>query len=432
MVAVGGAAAGHFFLGGTATGVAVAAIGYIIWQHRKLHELLAWLKFPKQEPAPEDPGVYEAICSEVDRVRERHKKRKKKLSRYLKQFRQASVALPDAIVVVDEDNLIRWANASALKQLSVRWPQDYRRRLNNLVRHPKVLELLDRKDCSGEPIEIPAPADGSVMLSLSLVPYGETLRLLLARDITRLHRMNEMRSDFVANVSHELRTPLTVFSGYLETLQTDTQNCPEHWQPVLSEMHAHAARMQSVISELLMLSRLEHEEKTGDTALVLVPEVIGRIQEEAQVLSGERRHIFYLEVDPDLWLHGVSQELFSAFSNIVFNAVQYTPERGVIRIRWYASDGGARFEVQDTGIGISPEHLDRITERFYRVDRSRSRDSGGTGLGLAIVKHVLNRHEASLAVTSEVGAGSMFRCEFPASAVRHRPVLPEAEREERA
>ncbi len=385
---------------------------YIAWLHRNLALLLHWLRDSKRHEPPEPPGVFEEIAVEVDYLRERHKKRKKKLANYLKQFQQATRALPDATVVLDADGNVQWANAAATRCLGIRWPEDLGQRITNLVRLPKIRDFVREHDQSTT-IEIPAPTNPNRHLSVLLAPYGASQWLFVARDITQLHRANQIRSDFVANVSHELRTPITVFRGYLESLQAQRAQCPPAWLPALDQMSGQADRMQQLIEELLLLSRLEQEDQVPNAQPVLVSEMLSEMLKQARQLSGAREHLFSLEADPRLSLIGSSTELYSAFSNLVFNAVNYTPARGVIQIRWYADARGAHFEVQDNGPGIAEEHIERITERFYRVDGSRTRIHGGTGLGLAIVKHVLIRHGASLYIDSELGRGSTFRCDFP-------------------
>ncbi len=395
----------------------IAAVSYAGWSHWRLRQLLGWLRDRKEHPAPDVPGVFEAICSEIDFLRTRHRRRKRKLATLLKQFEDATSALPDATVILGPDGEICWANTAARNQLGIRWPDDGRQRLTNLVRHPDVATLLESHTAADTTVDIPSPIDPGVQLSLRLVPYAEDMRLFVARDVTRLHRLSQMRSDFVANVSHELRTPLTVISGYLQSLRAQERQCPEAWKPVFSQMQAQTDRMTSVIQDLLLISRLESERSTLHGEPVSVPEMLKRIHGEAQTLSGDRRHLFSLEADPTLHLLGSESELDCAFSNLVTNAVQYTQPRGFIRIRWYGDEAGAHFAVEDNGIGIPEQHLPRITERFYRVDAGRSRESGGTGLGLSIVKHVLNRHDASLHIGSVIGKGSLFRCDFPTARV---------------
>ena len=413
-------------------GLFMACVAYIVLLHRDLGRLLHWLRNHKHNDPPEQPGVFEELTLEIDYLRERHKKRKKKLANYLKQFQQATRALPDATVVLDANNEVRWANGAALRDLGIRWPDDVGQRITNLVRTPALRAYIDaNRGDEGATVEIECPLDGERYLSVLAAPYGDKQRILVARDITQLHRANQIRSDFVANVSHELRTPITVFQGYLEALRDQQDVCPPAWRPALEQMAQHSQRMRGLVEELLLLSSLEAEPLVQQPADVDVPALIGEIHHRARELSGTHEHLFTLEVDGALWLSGARNELYSAFSNLLFNAVQYTPARGVIRVRWYHDDKGAHFSVEDNGIGVAEEHIPRLTERFYRVDASRARANGmgGTGLGLAIVKHVLARHNAVLQIKSTVGKGSLFRADFPPSEVRLRDpmqVMPAA------
>jgi len=417
--------------GYAAEAAALAVLVYCVWLHRNLHGLLAWLRDSKHREPPEPPGVFEEIAVEIDYLRERHKKRKKKLANYLKQFQQATRALPDATVVLDQHGAVQWANQAAGKYLGIRWPEDVDQRITNLIRLPKVRDFVQDHD-EAHTIEIPSPTNPNRFLSILLAPYGKDQWLFVARDITQLHRANQIRSDFVANVSHELRTPTTVFKGYLETLLEQQALCPPSWRPALEQMSAHADRMQSLIEELLLLSRLEREDHVPDPQPVLVSEVLSEVLKQARVLSGPRDHIFSLEADPTLRVLGSRHEIYSAISNLVFNAVNYTPPRGIVQVRWFRDEVGAHLEVQDNGIGIGEEHLERITERFYRVDPSRARSDGGTGLGLAIVKHVLMRHDATLTVRSKLGEGSTFRCDFPPERIAAEEATPDVRRQDGA
>jgi two-component system phosphate regulon sensor histidine kinase PhoR len=409
------------FLVGTLTNhtkwcLLLTAVGYIAWMHTKLELLLSWLRDHKTHEPPEAPGAFEELSLEIDYLRERHKKRKKKLASYLKQFQQATRALPDATVVLDAQNEVRWANAAARRDLGIRWPEDIGQRVTNLVRLPALRAFIEQAH-EEQAIEIQSPTDTKRYLSVLLAPYGKDQQLLVARDVTQLHRANEIRRDFVANVSHELRTPITVFRGYLENLEAQADLAPPSWRPALAQMSAHSERMRQLVEELLLLSNLEREDRVPQPEIVNVSEIVADAHARARELSQQREHLFALEIDPHLRLRGSKTELYSAFSNLIFNAVHYTPERGVIHIRWYRDDAGAHFEVEDNGIGIGPEHLPRLTERFYRVEQSRVRSAGGTGLGLAIVKHVLVRHNATLEIESTPGKGSRFRCDFPLSEV---------------
>lgn len=387
---------------------------YILWSYRLLRDVLHWLQKRNDSISPEHPGIIDNICREIDFLKSQHKKRAKKLTGYLKRFQDATSALPDAVVVLDDAGAIEWANDKAGEYLGVRWPQDNHQRIFNLIRNPELNSFMHSEEThSGSWLHMESPVTSGQILEVRKVPYGEDQKLLVARDITSIFRNNQMRKDFIANASHELRTPLTVISGYLEGLDEDDSGLPQTVQAQIRQMHKQADRMQRLIEDLLKLSALETTPENLNSEPVPVPEMLASIYQEAEGLSGNKGHIFYLETDPALWLKGNQRELYSAFSNLVFNAIQYTPARGVIRLRWFADDSGPHFSVSDNGVGIAPEHIHRITERFYRVDKARSRDQGGTGLGLAIVKHVIGRHKGRLHIESTVGKGSLFRCDFP-------------------
>lgn len=407
-----------------------AACLHIAWTQRELGRLLRWLRDRKACEPPEHAGLFEDLTLEIDYLRERHKKRKKKLASYLKQFQQATRALPDATVVLDTHDEVRWANGAARRDLGVCWPEDVGQRITNLVRTPELRGYMDSaRDEEGRSLEIVCPMDAERHLSILTAPYGNDQRILVARDVTDLHRANQIRSDFVANVSHELRTPITVFRGYLETLLGQAGQGPPAWRGAFEQMASHADRMQNLVQELLLLSSLEAENRVREPHTVDVPALVGDLHERARELSRDLAHIFSLEIDGSLYVVGSRDELYSAFSNLLYNAVQYTPAPGVIRVRWYRDEAGAHFSVEDNGIGIAPEHIPRLTERFYRVDPSRARvnGAGGTGLGLAIVKHVLARHDATLFISSRSGEGSLFRADFPHSAIREKPDAPRSQ-----
>ena len=396
---------------------------YIFWQYRNFKQLLRWLQQRQDNEPPEIPGVIDEISREIDFLKSQYKIRENKLSGFLKRFEEATEALPDAIIVLGEHFEIEWANKKAGEYLGIRLPQDARQRIINLIRDPELTHYVEqlKRTSLREGIEINSPINSELILDIRIVPYGETQKLLVARDSTRIYQINQMRKDFIANASHELRSPLTVISGYLETFEDDKEDCPTSWQPRIKQMRKQTERMQRLIEDLLQLSSLETGTDNKERDVVVVPELLSGIYEEAQTMSGVMQHIFYLESDPNLQIMGKQRELFSAFSNLIFNAVQHTPAGGIIRIRWYEDDAGAHFEVTDNGPGILPEHIPRLTERFYRVDKGRSREMGGTGLGLAIVKHVLSRHKAKLHITSEPGKGSIFRCDFPKEKIVKKP-----------
>jgi two-component system phosphate regulon sensor histidine kinase PhoR len=289
---------------------------------------------------------------------------------------------------------------------------DAGQQITNLMRQPGFVDYLERKDFS-EPIIIRTQTErGETALSVQLVPYGEREKLLMARDITGWERLETMRRDFVANVSHELRTPLTVVSGFLETLIDLDGSDSAMTRRSLQLMSQQTERMTRLVEDLLTLSRLESTYNPPREDPVDIPELARSLYQDAQSLSSGR-HQITLQLNTSSWIRGSAEELRSALGNLVSNAVRYTPDEGTIDIQWELSDGHLEFSVRDTGIGIESRHINRLTERFYRVDRSRSRETGGTGLGLAIVKHVLIRHQARLHIESEPGKGSKFSAIFP-------------------
>lgn len=336
----------------------------------------------------------------------------------MREFRAAANLLPEALVVLDEDSRVRWFNPAAARWFGLTWPMDRGVKLQDRLIDSAFGTWL--KGGAPESADLPAPADPSVHLNATLIPLGTRQRLLLARNVGHLARLEQVRRDFVANVSHELRTPLTVIHGYLELL--DPQDVPA-LAPVLTEMRAQSQRMQRIVEDLLTLSRLEMQQQPDDDRVAMHPQLAALLR-EAEALS-QGRHRIALEDEAQLDLLGSTEDLHSAFSNLVSNAVRYTPQGGTITIRWrHATDGGAEYSVCDTGYGIPADHLARLTERFYRVSSSRSRATGGTGLGLSIVKHVLNLHQAQLRVESEPGVGSTFTCTFGPARVLKREAEP--------
>lgn len=395
----------------------------LVWHLYHLYRLDQWLRngspfrTPTAQPFQSE-GVWKEIYNQCFRLRRRSRKRKRKVRRVIRQFRSAAAALPDAIVVLRDDDTVLWCNQVAQNTLGLRSPQDIGLQLTTLVRHPTFVSFL-AKCCDNDHVHenksvtFPAPLDAKQMLNVRVVPYGKKKRLLIATDISRLHRLEQIRQDFVANVSHELRTPLTVINGYLETLLDSDELCTKQSRYPLKRMQEQSNRMARLIEDLLMLSRLETQQVRSPRRPIDVPTLLTHIVEDAISLSGERAHTIEMNIDSTLWLYGGEQELRSAFSNLVFNAIRYTPAHGKVIVRWFGTCDSIHMEVEDNGEGIPPHHLERITERFYRISRDRGRDKGGTGLGLAIVKHVMKNHQGKLLITSEVGAGSLFTCKFP-------------------
>ncbi len=386
-----GALLGHFAGGHAAAGFAVVAAAEIVL----LLSSIGHLRSAMMTTSPTSPPLHDRFMTRTRRI-----------ASSLRDLRSAAGNLPDAVVLLDNEQHVRWFNHAAEDLLGLRRPQDRGADLHERLSNSDLAGWL--QDGAREPLnDIVAPGRPDRHLNVTLLPFGRRQRLLLARDISDLTRLEQVRRDFVANVSHELRTPLTVIHGYLELL--DPEDVPE-LAPVLGEMRAQSKRMGQIVEDLLTLSRLETQEHVTDERVAMAP-LLATLRKEAEALS-QGRHKIVLESTAEADLLGSPKDLHSALSNLVSNAVRYTPAGGTITIRWQRSPQGAVYSVSDTGFGIPASHLSRLTERFYRVSSSRSRDSGGTGLGLSIVKHVLNLHQARLQIESTPGQGSTFSCHF--------------------
>lgn len=393
----------------------IASFLYALWLQRTWYQLWHWLQKPKKQSSPSAEGVIDEVCRQIDYVRQQNLSRKKKLAGYLKRFQTATAALPDAIVTLGEYGQVDWANTSARDLLGIHWPRDSNLRLNNLIRDPVFQELLNSPIKKGQVVNVASPLSSEMQLEMKIVSYMGGGRLLIARDITQTVKLQRMRRDFVANVSHELRTPLTVLRGYLETF--NEQSPQEQWCTALPVMRQQTERMHLMIKDLLVLSQLETGEKVLQHEPVDIAALLISIVEDAKQLEEYQEQDIELILNDNNWLLADSEELRSAVSNLLFNAVKYTPDHCKIIVRWQVDKHGACIEINDQGDGIAEHHIDRLTERFYRVDSGRAQESGGTGLGLAIVKHILQRHGGILKISSELGVGSQFHCCFPKSAV---------------
>ncbi len=384
---------------------------YLAWQMFNLYRLDRWLRHRSQLTPPTIGGIWGEIVSVVVRLHRRKRFHKQQLVRLFRELRKSTAALPDGVIILSGQREILWFNRPAGRLLGLKRPIDIGLRIDNLIRAPEFVHYLQGEDYS-VPLVIRPPVRLDQYLALQLVPYGPGQSLLLARDVTRQMRLEAMRKDFVANASHELRTPLTVISGYLDTLADDASLDPA-WEGPIRDMRAQAQRMNAIIADLLELSRLESTDGQAPREPVDVPSMLRRLQRDALARSERPREVA-LELDAASWLYGAANEIESAFTNLLINALKYTPADGAVRMQWRADEDGAYFSVIDTGIGIPAEHIPRLTERFYRVDPGRSRMQGGSGLGLAIVKHALQRHGGWLEVRSTEGKGSTFTCHFPA------------------
>ena len=394
----------------------------VIHHLRYLTALDKWLQTPAPTVAtlPDATGAWGDVFARLARLMRNQNQSQQQLSMALERLRRATSAMPEGVVILDETDRIEWCNPVAEQHFGIDFNRDTGQQITYLVRQPQFAEYLTTRNYS-EPLIVRQSRQQELILSLQLIPYGNKQKLLISRDITRLERVETMRRDFVANVSHELRTPLTVIGGFLETLSEEKQTKNGIGKRALTLMADQTMRMQRLVEDLLALSRLENTQNPVREESVNIAEMLRELYHEAQSLSAGRHHIS-LNLDTDAQLRGSSDELRSAFSNLVSNAVRYTTDGGKITLNWGIHDGEGQFSVQDSGIGSETKHLPRLTERFYRVDRSRSRETGGTGLGLAIVKHVLSRHQAQLEIVSEPGKGSRFSARFPADRLIMQPV----------
>jgi len=388
---------------------------------RNFSALDSWLKNPAEQVVPDGAGVWEEVFAKLSRLMRSQNQSAEQLSFALSRLQQATAAMPEGVMILNEADRIEWCNPVAEQHFGIAFEMDAGQQLTYLVRQPQFVEYLTTQNYS-EPLVFRQPRQQEFILSLQLVPYGDKQKLLISRDVTRLEQVEVMRRDFVANVSHELRTPLTVVGGFLENLADENLADEKMRQRALTLMADQTRRMQRLVEDLLTLSRLENAQNLLREENVDVPALLHDLQHEAVSLSAGHHHI-HLQIDATAHLLASGEELRSAFSNLISNAIRYTPRGGDITLIWQLQGGGgegaeeAVFAVQDSGIGIDSVHIPRLTERFYRVDRSRSRATGGTGLGLAIVKHVLGRHQARLEITSIPDKGSRFSARFPAKRV---------------
>jgi len=392
--------------------VAAALLAVVAYHHTNLRALIRWLEGDDPEP-PRAYGLWDRLHATLFRRRREAAERRQELEGALERWRRAARALPDGVVILDGDR-IAWCNDVASAHLQLDADRDVGRPITHLVRIPAFIAHLEAGDFS-RPVQLVSPHAGERLLSLQVVEYGQEQRLVLSRDITQFQQVERMRREFVANVSHELRTPLTVISGFIETLR-DEQDA-DAARRYLDLMAAQSSRMERLVEDLLTLSSLESSPPPPMEELVDMGSMVERLAAEARALSGGR-HRIEAHVEAAHGLLGSEKELASAFGNLVSNAIRYTPQGGQVTLRWHAVADGAAFDVVDSGIGIPAEHIPRLTERFYRVDRGRSRETGGTGLGLAIVKHALGRHGAALHISSQPGKGSTFSARFAGPRVR--------------
>ncbi|QSP95285.1 phosphate regulon sensor histidine kinase PhoR [Marinobacter salinisoli] len=413
-----------FLIGYPLPALTVGLIGYLTWSMVQSRRLYQWLSNPDVDRTPpQSVGLWGDLFDNLHKLHLKNRKTEEKLRTQINRVRESTNAMRDGVIMTDSEGTIEWWNGAAERLLGFREKTDLGQYIQNLIRSPDFKRYFYSKNYE-EPLELNSPARPHIRLELQINLYGDNDRMIVAKDVTRLYQLEQMRRDFVSNVSHEMRTPLTVISGYLETLEDNADDLPPKWRRAVHTMSTQSSRMEALITDLILLSKIEIGEQAYDDHLNDVTGILEKIVHDAQALSGEQEHVIQLEITDHRWLRGDEGQLRSAFSNLIFNAVKYTPAGGTITVTWSADSAGGQLSVKDNGIGIDPIHIPRLTERFYRADPSRHQDTGGTGLGLAIVKHVLLNHDGKLDIRSRMGQGSEFICHFPANRLVQRK--PEA------
>jgi two-component system phosphate regulon sensor histidine kinase PhoR len=388
---------------------------YLIIQINGLYQLQSWLKKPVLKDIPEGFGLWEDVFSAILKYERNNNLKKSELNAALERFNTVANAIPDGLVILSATNEIEWCTANAEYQLGLNLTTDKNLPIVNLVRNSHFIAYL-YNGLYEEPFKLKDSRNTEAILEIWLIPLVSKQKLLICRDITQIEKVDAMRRDFIANVSHELRTPLTVVGGFIETLSDMEGAVPDNIRSYFDMMQDQTTRMRRLIEDLLTLSHIESNTQPPEDRLIEMLSLVTMLYNDAKALSNGK-HTINLDVDEHMNLTGAADELVSALGNLVSNAVRYTPEGREIRISWQPRNKQAVFSVTDNGIGIEQQHIDRLTERFYRVDRSRSRETGGTGLGLSIVKHILTRHQAKLEIRSTPGKGSTFSAIFPETRV---------------
>ena len=411
---VAAAAAAGSFTGGILWWLTGAGALYAGLTVRNAARQLGRLNDGVDDPPPDGFGLWAEVSHRLYQERREAREAAREAAERVAQYERSVQALPDGIVILDADQHIRWSNTAAQRLIGLQDPEDRGQHIDHLLRHPDFTEYR-RRGALDRFIQIPSPTAPDSVILVGMVPLSAGEFLLVCRDVTERVRIDRVRRDFLSNVSHELRTPITVLGGYLEMLEDAAaeDELPSRWKRPVEAMHDQATRMRHLVEDLLLLSRMESLGHPDSHEEIDIDLLAAQVQEEARALSGEDGHRIELEVEPGTKVSGSVSEFRAVFSNLVRNAVQYTPGGGLIRIEWRVEDDAAWFVVTDEGEGVESEHLSRLTERFYRVDKGRSRDGGGTGLGLAIVKHALAHYDGELEIESEPGRGSRFACRFP-------------------
>ncbi|QBM18910.1 phosphate regulon sensor protein PhoR [Marinobacter sp. JH2] len=394
---------------GLLTGLTV----YLWWTLLQARRLYQWLGNPSaSDEPPQSIGMWGHIFDSLHKLHQSHLSKQDTLRSRINRVQDSTNSMREGVIMTNTRGEMEWWNDAAEYLLGFRRSTDRGQYIHNLIRSPAFKTYFEARNYA-EPLELNSPAKPHIHLEFQINQFGDDDRLIVAKDVTRLFQLEQMRRDFIGNVSHEMRTPLTVISGYLETLIDHVEELPPKWRRAIHTMQTQSSRMEALITDLILLSKIETGEHTADQVPTDVEVMLNQIRNDAKALSGEKGHQIDIQITDHRLLKGDGNQLRSAFSNLIFNAVKYTPAGGQITVIWGTNRDGAHLTVKDTGIGIDPVHIPRLTERFYRADPSRHQGTGGTGLGLAIVKHVLINHDGHLEIQSNLGEGSRFICHFP-------------------
>lgn len=421
---IGGLAAttlAGLYFGQPLYGLTAGLLVYLVWTLAQTRRLYRWLANPDVgQGTPQSVGLWGDIFEHLNKLNRNHQIAQDRLRVRIDRIQESTNAMHDGVIMIDARGIMEWWNDSACNLLGFQRTTDRGQHIHNLVRTPAFKAYFET-GAYQEPLAIRSPAKPHISLLVQISQFGDDDRMIVVKDVTRLHQLEQMRRDFVANVSHEIRTPLTVISGYLETLEDNAGELPAKWQRAIGTMSAQSSRMEALVTDLILLSRIETRGQMNDDTPTEIEPLIEQICTDAKALSGEKQHEIIINIADRRLLKGDKSQLRSAFSNLVFNAVKYTPAKGQIIVTWGCDKNSAYLSVRDSGSGIDPIHIPRLTERFYRADPSRHKETGGTGLGLAIVKHVLINHGGHLDISSRSGEGSDFTCRFPLTRVQSPP-----------
>jgi two-component system, OmpR family, phosphate regulon sensor histidine kinase PhoR len=391
--------------------IVIGFVAFFATQLRSLYLVNDWISNRPYDVPPNINGIWGALLFNVYRAQRQERIVQAEMVSLIDRAQSSLFALQEAVILIDDNQNIEWWNPASEKLLGLE-EHDRGRNILTLLRQPSFVEYYHNIDQAPDGLKMQSSLLEDHYVQIKMTRFGSQSRLLVAYDITRMHNLEQMRKDFVDNISHELRTPLTVLSGYIETF-TDQEDLNPRWKRAFDQMQSQTKRMNALVNDLLLLSRLENETKIAKNQIIEMTSLMNQLFDDAQAYNVDYGHTLNLDIDSHCDLIGSDIEIASAFSNLISNAIKYTPKGGTITMGWHDDGEQAWFTVEDTGIGIDPKHLPRLTERFYRVDSDRSRRTGGTGLGLAIVKHVLMQHQAYLEIDSKENQGSTFRVMFP-------------------